>query len=255
MMLDQFFSIPAQGDFDVRFLPPKHGGKLFAALRYHRTDSAQVFSPTGGGGTKVHQCHRTLQDGKWQGWCEYCDVYAVCVRSYQNGDMDYRHMASMIKPYERYYYNIIVREHHHRKLPMAIQDDGPFIWGLGKTLHTKVIEYIVGKEIGLDKFTKPGGDVTDRLKGRDFRVCRTFNHAGGIHYPIYDDSHFLEPSKAGDKKKWDKWIENLHDLSSLHKLEDQAVVSANCKAFMSVEMPVKPSKRRVLRSIDDEFDV
>jgi hypothetical protein len=219
--------------FDLRILPPKQGCKLFHGCRTHRLANG------------THFCHMTLKDGKWIGQCDYCSLFTALWRQQREQE------AKQIKPVERIYYNVIDRRN---------QDKGPLVFSMGKTLHTIIITAIAGQVNFLRQsghIQKPLGDVTHYKTGRDFQVRRFMQHGpGGIQYPDYSQSGFLEPSKAGTKKEWDFWMASLHTLSTIPRMEDAATVKSVIEQHMGFDLDQpKVKKGRVYRSIDAEWEV
>lgn len=120
-----------------------------------------------------------------------------------------------IKPVERYYYNVIVREERAEDGTVK-KNVGPKILSVGKTVHEIILRGILGDT----EMNQPRlGDVTDFKTGYDFKLVKTIRKSGDQQFPNYESSHFLEQSPAGDPDECKKWMENLHDLKALRILK------------------------------------
>jgi len=213
--------------FNLRFLPPKKGYKLYHGCRTHRLANG------------THFCHMTLQDGKWVGQCDYCALYSALWQQQKEQE------AKQIKPVERIYYNVIDRRN---------QDKGPLVFSMGKTLHTIIITAITGQVVA-GQIQKALGDVSNYKTGRDFQVRRFMQHGpGGVQYPDYSQSVFLQPTVAGTRKEWDFWLASLHTLSAIPRIEDAATVKKVLEEHLGLSLEVPQKKGRVYRSIDAEWE-
>ena len=214
-------------------MPPRKGSnKPFHAMRTHWINSG------------IHPCQRRLDSfGKWQGLCGYCELYQWL---WQKG---LTNETRMIKPLERFLCNIIARDYSPHHPNHVIPNAGPFVYAMGKTLHTMVINVIVGDPVIA---RKPLGDITAYKTGRDFKIKR--NLVGG-NYPSYIDSLFLEESVAGTTEEWERWMASLHELDKVFKKEDPVVVKNICDKYMSsCKEPVKSVKVPKFRSIDEGWE-
>jgi hypothetical protein len=126
-----------------------------------------------------------------------------------------RNLYRQIKPVERYYYNVIVREERAEDGTIR-KNVGPKILSVGKTVHEIILRGILGdKEMNQPEL----GDVTDFKNGYDFKLVKTIRKSGDQSFPNYEGSHFLEQSPSGDPDECKRWMENLHDLSALRILK------------------------------------
>ena len=71
--------------------------------------------------------------------------------------------------------------------------------------------------LGDAKLNKKGlGDVTDLKTGRDLNYVKIMTSgSGGMQFPNYDQSEFLDPSPAGTKEQIERWKENMFNLAEL----------------------------------------
>lgn len=215
--LDQFVPMPEvkpgqTGSVTVRILPPVKGGKLFQYNRVHTLN-----------GRKIH-CPRPLINGKWDRnvACPICDYYSGLWRqidklekSGRGADAEkLKEEARSMKPVERYYYNAVVRS-------MVVdgkelKNVGPRILSIGKSLHSSIIEAIVGREGDPDSKL---GNITDLKSGWDFIIRKEVTLGDG--FPKYEKSGFARnPSAAGTADEIKKWQEALHDLTKLRNPKD-----------------------------------
>ena len=127
-----------------------------------------------------------------------------------------RALYRQIKPVERYYYNVIVREERAEDGTVK-KNVGPKILSVGKTVHEIILRGILGdKEMNQDRL----GDVTEFKNGYDFKLVKTIRKSGDQSFPNYEGSHFLEQSPSGDPDDCKRWMENLHDLKALRILKN-----------------------------------
>lgn len=200
----------------VRILPPSKGAKLFQYTRLHMI--------TGSSG-KMHSIHcpKPLLAGKWDRNtpCPICDYYNSLWRQIdkledqgkKEAAEKLREEARSLKPIERYYYNAIVRsivdEQGNKETNV-----GPMILSVGKTVHKMVVRAIVG-----DETEAALGDITHPKKGYDFLI-KIENRGGKENFPNYDRSAFArESSPLGTAEEIKKWVEGLHDLTTLRVLK------------------------------------
>jgi len=231
--LDQFVHIPDKGcTVPLRLLPPEKGGKLFQYNRVHSIN-----------GRKVH-CPRTLRNGKFDRSvpCPICEYYQSLWKQADRLDREGRKdeadalkdEARQIKPVERYYYNAIVRRATDKDGEIK-RNVGPKILSVGKTVHKKIIQSIVGDETG-----SGFGNITDTQRGRDFNICKELK--GG--FAEYGSSRCaMEPSPLGTAEEIERWRGNVHDLSKLR----------NPKSVEELEREIAIYKNII--QDDSEFDL
>jgi hypothetical protein len=231
--LDKFVKLPERNGYVMmRILPRKKGQKLYCATRTHR-----LTNPTTGQSKSLH-CPKELvmtdRGPRWQGECIICKYYSDLWQKSEklNGKAqeDLQQKAREIKPVERYYYNVIVRQEKDKN--GAVHTNvGPKIYSCGKTVHAKIMRAIVGDQ---SMGEKPLGDITNPTNGRDFRLVKAVVKSGGNEYPNYDNSKFEEPSPLGEMDEMEGWIENLNDLSALRVLKDEEVLKHELKVHLGL---------------------
>lgn len=213
--LEKFVKLPEkQGNVVMRFLPIKKGQKFFCVTRVHT-----LTNPT----TKrkrAYHCRRELiqtdRGPKWMGDCIICKYYSDLWQKSEGlsgkAQEELQNQARAIKPVERYYYNVMVRQQKNKE-GVVETNVGPKIYSCGKNQHAKITRAIVGDEVAGEK---PLGDITHPVNGRDFKVVKKIvKGAGGMEYPNYDDSKFEDPSPLGTKEEVSSWLEAAHDLQTL----------------------------------------
>lgn len=211
--LDNFVKMPdGNGVVVVRLLPPAPKGAFgreknpfYQATRVHKLNG------------RNYQCLKQLEDKRWMGDCPVCRYYNWLWQESEKQAPDLadqtQNNARAIKPIERYYYNVIVRQQVNSNGEVET-NIGPKILSVGKTLHKRIIMAIVGdKELN----EPPLGDVTDLKGGRDFKIIKTMRQSGRESYPNYSDSKFLDVSPLGDPDLVKEWLANLHDLGALRE--------------------------------------
>ena len=214
--MDNFAKLPdGNGIIIVRFLPPARRGTFgreknpfYLTTRTHRING------------RSYHCPKEF-DGKWWklGKCPICDYYndlwAKSKRASADEAAAMQNEARQIKPVERYYYNVLVRQQLNSKTGEVEKNVGPKILSLGKTLHAYILRAILGDEALQEKAL---GDVTHFQTGRDFKLVKVMRQSGKESFPNYSDSKFLDPSPLGDQQQIEKWCTGLHDLVILRKL-------------------------------------
>jgi len=212
---ENFVKMPeGKGSVVMRLLPPAPKGAFgrednpfYLVTALHRVN-----------GKSLHDI-RDYVGGKWVGKnpiCEY--MRTLWKESEQDAPAEAerkRALYRQIKPVERYYYNVIVREERSEDGTVK-KNAGPKILSVGKTVHEIILRGILGdKEMNQPKL----GDVTDFKTGYDFKLVKTIRKSGDQSFPNYEGSHFLEQSPAGDPDECKRWMENLHDLKALRILK------------------------------------
>ena len=219
--LAKYVRLPERDGYtQLRILPRKKGQKLFCVTRVHT-----LVNPTTGQ-KKTYHCPKNLvqtkRGEKWEGECIICKYYSDLWQQSESktgkAQEDLQNQAREIKPVERYYYNVIVRQEKDKD-GNSLKNVGPKVYSCGKTVHSKIVRAIVGDE---DAGESPLGDVSHPSTGRDFRVVKkTTKGGGGREYPNYDNSKFEDVSSAGSPDELETWIENLNDLQALRALKTQ----------------------------------
>lgn len=179
--INKFYAIP-EGNSVIRILPTKEEEKLFyAETAIHRV-------PTGEGQTRNFHCRKVHGES-----CPLCDAYyALWKEPYKDETL-----ARKIKPRARYYMNVVDRATDEVK-----------IFSVGVILFKKIISTILDEDYG---------DVTRLEEGHDFKLNKFIEDG----WPKYDQSVFRpKATAAGTKKQIAEWMDELHDVHSLVKLEE-----------------------------------
>ncbi|MCK9458460.1 MAG: hypothetical protein M0R80_02305 [Proteobacteria bacterium] len=179
-------------------------------------------------GKNIH-CPRELgDDGYWRGPCPICEYYSLLWKTLKNKSPEEQEhdkaVARAIKPIERYYYNVIVRQEQDQETGAMLTNVGPKIFGCGKTLHEIIIEKL-----------SESCDVTDPQNGMDFRVVKNIKKGPDGEYPDYVKSKFEEPSVAGTPEEVAKWAASLHNLCDLRKLLPYEELLFNLRVHFGME--------------------
>ena len=183
-----------EGTNAIRILPGKDEDTLFyAKTKIHRV-------PDGQGGVKNVHCRKIHGEP-----CPLCDAYYGLWKE-PNKDED---LARQIKPRARYYMNTVDRETGDVK-----------ILSIGVILFKKVIAAMLDEDFG---------DITDLLTGNDFKIVKTMEG----QWPKYDQSAPRpKSSEAGSKAEVAAWMDSLHDIHALVKLEDYEDVKTAAMALL-----------------------
>ena len=187
-----------EGTNAVRILPNKDEDKLFyAETKIHRI-------PNGDGQVKNVHCRKIHGEA-----CPLCDSYYGLWKE-PNKDED---LARQIKPRARYYMNVVDRESGEVR-----------ILSIGVILFKKIIAAMLDEDFG---------DITDLEKGHDFKIIKVMEG----QWPKYDQSSPRpKSSEAGSKADVAAWMDSLHDIHALVKLEDYEEV----KKFAQELQPPTP---------------
>lgn len=208
--LENFVRMPeGKGSVTMRLLPPKDGKPFYLVTALHRVNGKSIHD--------IREYNR--ETGKWYGENPIVDyIRHIWKQSEKAAPAERDRLQALyrqLKPVERYYYNVIVREERNEDGQIK-QNVGPKILSVGKMVHEIILRGILGdKEMNQPKL----GDVTDQKAGYDFKLVKTIRKSGDQQFPNYEGSHFLEQSPAGTPDEWSTWMENLHDLESLRILK------------------------------------
>jgi hypothetical protein len=213
--LAKYLKLPKkEGVVTVRMLPPVHGLKMpFQATRLHTL-------VINGKKRNIHCPNPLVKEGKQSRWiiqpkvCPMCDHYKWLWAQAENAGgrespkaKPFIDKASKLRPYERYYYNCVVREDPSQ--------EGVKIFPAGIKLHRKIIQYAAGDP----KFKiKPLGNIWDVTgkTGRDFMIVVTTQG----DFANYDTSNFLgETCPLGTEEEIKEWLANAHNLAELRVLK------------------------------------
>jgi len=172
-----------EGTNAVRILPGKDEDTLFyAETKIHRV-------PDANGQVKNHHCRKIHGEA-----CPICDAYFALWKTGRTEDED---TARQIKPRARYYMNVVDRESGNVK-----------ILSIGVILFKKIIAAMLDEDFG---------DITDVNSGHDFKIIKIMEG----QWPKYDQSQPRpKSSEAGSKAEIAGWMDSLHDIHALVKLED-----------------------------------
>ena len=199
-------------------MPPGKGVVLVRLLSRPGTDLFQRTRVHNVNGRNLH-CPRELgEDQFWKGSCPICEYYSLLWKNLKNKTPDEQERdkatARAIKPVERYYYNVIVRNETDQESGEVRTNVGPKILAVGKTLHEIVIEGIVGS-MDSDEHC----DVTDPVAGKDLKIVKNIKKGSDMEYPDYAKSKFEGSSPLGTPEEVEKWLANLHNLADLRKVQ------------------------------------
>jgi hypothetical protein len=212
---ENFVKMPeGKGSVVMRLLPPAPKGTFgheenpfYLVTAIHRVN-----------GKSLHDI-RDYVGGKWVGKNPITEYMRTLWKESEQAAPEEaerkRSLYRQIKPVERYYYNVIVREERAEDGTIK-KNVGPKILSVGKTVHEIILRGILGdKEMNQPRL----GDVTDFKSGYDFKLVKTIRKSGDQSFPNYEGSHFLEQSPAGDPDDCKRWMESLHDLKALRILK------------------------------------
>ena len=180
--INNFYQI-SEGTNTVRILPSKDGEKDFYAMtKIHRVPNTE-------GQVRNIHCRRVHGES-----CPVCDLYFGLWKTGKKEDED---LARQIKARDRYYMNIVDRESKEVK-----------ILSVGVILFKKIIAAMLDEDFG---------DITDLETGHDFKIIKVMEG----QWPKYDQSSPRpKSSEAGSKAEVAAWMDTLHDIHALVKLED-----------------------------------
>jgi hypothetical protein len=183
-----------EGTNAVRILPGKDEDTMFyAETKIHRV-------PDGQGGVKNVHCRKMHGEP-----CPLCDSYYSLWKE-PNKDED---LARQIKPRSRYYMNVVDRE-----------SGGVKILSIGVILFKKIIAAMLDEDFG---------DITDIAEGHDFKIVKIMEG----QWPKYDQSSPRpKSSEAGSKAEVAAWMDSLHDIHALVKLEEYEDVKNAAMALL-----------------------
>jgi hypothetical protein len=214
--LDNFLQLQ-EGNNVVRILPGKDDDTQF----YAETKIHRIMNSDG----KIRNVHCRKVHGEK---CTLCDLYYGL---WKTGVKDDETLARQIKGRSRYYMNVVDRETGKVK-----------ILSIGIMLFQKVLNTILDEDYG---------DITDLKTGHDFKIIKVMEG----QFPKYDQSQARpKPSEAGSKADMAEWMDSLHDVHGLVKLEEyddvlavtEEITPPSMRAGASNETPGKEGS-------DDEF--
>jgi hypothetical protein len=237
-----YFIMDKDGFCIMRFLPKLKGGTFCQASRIHALKSGQ----------NKRQFHctrvRTVKPDGRTVWmpptdgtpdCCICRMYNRLYQKHDNAvgkeKEALKKQALELRPYERYYFNIIVREYLDPNTKKIVQNAGPLILSVGKELYAKIYTAMVGDaKHGVRKL----GDISNPVSGREFRyVKKTTTGSGGMTYPTYDLSTFEDQAPLGTDDEIQDWLSKLHNLPALRKLSDEESMKKGLKVHLGLLPP------------------
>ena len=231
--LSKYVKFPeGAGSVTVRLLGPAEAGMFdrekspfFMQTRLHRVNN------------KSKHCLKEFDKKakKYVGTCPICEYYNwLWNTSEQQNSKEERDklqkQARDIKPVERYYFNCIVRQEKQED-GSVLENVGPKILSVGKTLYKMIITGIVGDETIQEKGY---GDVTHPTTGRDFKIIKTIKKSGDNEYPNYDSSKFLDQTPLGTPEQIKTWMSSLHDLVAERKSHTVDELKTELKKHLGV---------------------
>jgi hypothetical protein len=204
-----------EGTNAVRLLPGKDEDTLFyAETKIHRI-------PTGDGQVKNVHCRKIHGEP-----CPLCDAYYSLWKE-PNKDEE---LARQIKPRARYYMNVVDRATGDVK-----------ILSIGVILFKKIIAAMLDDDFG---------DITDLDKGHDFKIIKIMEG----QWPKYDQSQPRpKSSEAGSKAEVAAWMDSLHDIHALVKLEDYEGVKEAATGLLPSHEGSKENPTPVEDVKDDDY--
>lgn len=209
------------GDTMVRILPGKDGKEFYASTKLHRVKTGQK-NDSGEDQFKNIHCRRYLGE-----LCPLCDVYYAL---YKTGIKSDEKRAKDVKPRLRYYLNAVERARKDDK-GNIVGEDKLKILSIGEMLFKKIVNTMMDPDYG---------DITDFKTGRDFKITKVID-AG---YPKYDQSAARPvQTPLGTDLEIAKYLESMHDIYALVKLEDYEEVK---RIAMEVMPEFKGFKERTL---------
>jgi hypothetical protein len=197
----------------VRILPPGRGKKLFCATRIHKVNRKNLHCPRVL--TQNPKGKKYWKDADPKCPCPVCRYNSEIWKEAADEDEARERQKQIgVNAYERYYYNVIVRQEVDPKTGEVHKNVGPKILSIGVQLHERIIRAIVGDTKNEEKGL---GDITDIKNGRDFKIIKNIR-PGKDSFPEYNESKFLDPSPLGSPDECDLWLNSLHDLAALRVL-------------------------------------
>ena len=180
--LSSFFQVQ-EGTNTVRILPGKDDDtEFYAETKIHRI--------TGDDG-RVRNFHCRKMHGQP---CPLCDAYFGL---WKTDSKDDETTARLIKPRSRFYMNVVDRESSEVKI---------------LSVGIMLFQSIIGSMLDPDY-----GDITDLEEGHDFKIIKKMEG----QWPKYDQSGPRpRPQPSGSKAEVAAWMDSLHDIHSLVKVED-----------------------------------
>jgi len=207
-----------EGTTVLRILPPKEEDQDFYAMtKIHRVPNAEG---------NIRNIHCRQVHGEQ---CPLCNLYYSLWKEPTKDET----LARQIKGRDRYYLNAVERETGDVK-----------ILSVGIILFKKIIAAMCDPDYG---------DITDLKDGHDFKIIKVMEG----QWPKYDQSAPRpKPSEAGSGKETAEWMDSLHDIYSLVRLEDyeeMKQVAEGLNPFAVVERSADDNHRTSEDASDDDY--
>lgn len=218
-----------KGDFLSNFLQLQTGTNVVRLLP-GADDDTNFYAETKIHRVQINGQNRNVHCRKVHGeHCPLCDLYYGL---WKTGNKEDETLARSIKPRARYYMNALDRE-----------NGGVKILSVGVILFNKIIATILDEDYG---------DITDPQNGFDFKIVKTMDG----EYPKYDQSSARPKSTpAGSKAEVAEYMDALHDIHGLVKLEDYEDVKNIVEQITPVSMKAQPySEPTGTDESDDDFE-
>ena len=159
--------------------------------------------------------------------CPLCDLYFGLWKTGRSEDED---LARQIKPRARYYLNVVNRD-----------SDDVKILSIGVILFKKIVAAMLDEDFG---------DITDLESGHDFKIIKIMEG----QWPKYDQSQPRpKSSPSGSKAEIASWMESLHDIHALVKLEDYGDVKAYAHSLTPDPQSLAAEESRSDPVADDDY--
>ena len=209
--LDSFLRLE-EGTNLIRILPWKDEDKQFyAETKIHRVEMND-------GMAKNFHCRKVHNKE-----CPLCDTYYALWKKSTDKDDEFANKARLIKARERYYMNVVSRTDNG--------DQPVKILSVGVMVFKKIIGTMLDEDFG---------DITDLQSGHDFKIVKVME---GM-WPKYDQSQPRpKPEVAGSDKSIAVWMDSLHDIHALVRLEEYTAVKEAAEAVfpLTENRPVESS--------------
>ena len=211
----RWFWKPQDGEQTIRIVPDA-GGDPFREFWFHYNlgDKPGFLSPK-------------------RNFGEDCPLDTFVRKLWEDGSDESRELAKKLMAKQRFFSPVIVR---------GEEDQGVRLWGYSKTVYEKLLGLVLNPDYG---------DITDVENGHDFKIVKIMEG----QWPKYDQSAPRPKSTpAGSGKEVAEWMDSLHDVHGLVKLEEYEDVLA-----VSEEITPPSMRPRVLTETpgkagsDDEF--
>lgn len=188
-----FFWKPAEGESVVRILPTSDGDP-FKQFHFHYNVGKE----------RGFLCPRRNFD-------ESCPVCEFATQLYRSEDEDNIKAAKEMFVRERYFSFIVVR---------GEEDKGIRLWGYGKRVYEKFLNYMLDPDYG---------DFTDLESGRDMKV--TLSKGAGKSFP--DTDVVLKPRETVAVEDVDSLMESMPDIMDSFERKSTADVQAILDAALT----------------------